>query len=114
MKYKTYNEYLLSDKWDSIKNKFTKLPNYEEVCFLCFCKDSLQCHHWRYEKDWNKDKPENLILLCEMCHKSVHSTKLIHDSHMYKPDQLHLYISHLIKDMNIMEIKHFELLGELF
>ena len=29
-------------------------------------------HHFRYSKDWNDDTWENLIIVCEDCHESIH------------------------------------------
>mgnify|MGYP003642439964 CR=1 FL=1 len=103
-----YREYLLSNKWQKVKDDFKSQNDYEEVCYLCPNTNGLQLHHWRYEKDWSKDNHKNLIQLCDLCHQCVHNTKIIHNSHMYKPNHKHRYLSHLIKELRLMETKHIE------
>ena len=109
-----YEDYLLSDKWQEVKQRYKELPNYDEVCFLCFNTEHLQHHHWRYERDWNNDRPENLIMLCYECHHQVHQTDLFHNSHNYRPDELHKYLSHLIKEFGLMELIYFRSLSYEF
>lgn len=108
MKYKNYEEYLISDKWTQVKKNYKNSVKYERVCSLCFETEMLQLHHWRYEKDWNNDTHKNLIQLCDLCHKSAHSSKLLHNSSMYGPNDFYRYLSHLIKDLKLMEYKHIE------
>jgi hypothetical protein len=109
-----YTEYLLSNKWDSIKEEYKLMyPDYG-VCFLCPTISNIQLHHWRYPKDWNNDSYKNLIPLCGCCHKSIHKTKLIHNSHMYGENDLYRYLSHLIKELRLMEWKQIELYANEF
>ncbi len=118
MKYKDYNDYLLSDKWQQVKKDFREKVYCDDSCFLCYYSgDKFQCHHWRYEKDWNNDRPENLILLCEECHKTVHSIefdKMMHNSYFYGPDELVRYLSHLIKATKVMDLARMERLSHVF
>jgi len=108
MEYKDYNEYLLSDKWQQVKDNFKNSIKYENVCYLCFERTGLQLHHWRYEKDWNLDTHNNVIQLCSFCHKAAHQSEVLHNSSMYGPKDLYKYLSHLIKDLKLMEYKHIE------
>jgi hypothetical protein len=111
MKYATYQDYLKSDKWEKVKQEYRGQPLYDESCFLCYAKDHLNLHHWRYPKDWNKDSFTNIILVCHACHYSIHNTKLSHDSHHYNDGELYKYLSHLIKDLNVMELAYVECLA---
>lgn len=104
--YESYEKYLASDKWDEVKQAFKDSPQYEEVCFFCYTTYGLQCHHFRYPKDWNKDSHKNLCLCCKFCHERVHATRVIHDSNMYGPDDLPRYLSHLFKELILNSQEH--------
>ena len=118
MRYKTYEDYLTSDKWQMIKKEFRANKYCDDTCFLCYYKGpKVVCHHWRYPKNWNNDSPENLILLCTDCHDTVHDLKIsdmLHSSYQYESNELHRYLSHLVKALNLMELKKFERLANLF
>ncbi len=103
MKFATYDDYLLSDKWEKVKEDFTKTLSYEKVCFFCYYQDCLQFHHWRYPKNWNNDNHNNLFLVCKFCHERIHRTDIIHDSHMYGPNQQLRYLSHIFKELSLMD-----------
>lgn len=46
-------------------------------CMYCNCINALQLHHIRYRSERKDliDEPNNCIMLCESCHKLVHSNK---------------------------------------
>ena len=114
MVYANYAAYLTSEKWQEVKRQFKDSPSYDEVCFLCYNKTHLQHHHWRYEKDWNNDTHLNLILLCYECHHQVHKTEMFHNSHNYRSEDLAKYLSHLIKELGLMELIYFGSLSNEF
>lgn len=121
MKYKDYNDYLLSDKWQKVKDDFNEFSNKAgDVCFLCYSKGSLQLHHWRYPKNWNNDSYKNLIPLCKNCHKVSHSiehNKALHNSHMFDTNSdadLIRYLSFIIKATFAMESAFVEMLANEF
>jgi len=117
-----YAQYLLSNKWQKIKDDFLEFSTTRggNICFLCYSRDNLQLHHWRYPKNWNNDSYKNLIQLCNCCHNTVHSiehTKMLHNSYLFdtnSDEDLVKYLSWVIKATNAMEIKHFELLADEF
>ena len=39
-------------------------------CMKCWSIEYLQIHH--KDKNWKNNKPENLIMLCKMCHAEAH------------------------------------------
>lgn len=48
----------------------------DKHCRLCGSVNNLHIHHIIYRSSWrNGHEPFNLILLCERCHRTVHSDK---------------------------------------
>ncbi len=89
--YKDYADYLKSPKWRQVKKDYKKnMPL--DICFFCISENNLQHHHWNYDKDWNDDKWENLILVCNNCHTIIHedilnpvtNCKLTYISYVFK------------------------------
>ena len=120
-KFGNYEEYLLSDKWERIKSDFMDNSDYaKDVCFFCMSRDGLQCHHWRYPKDWDNDSYKNLILLCSCCHSTAHKIehdKMLHNSYMFEDNSTYnlvRYLSYIIKATRAMEIFYFEILADEF
>ena len=69
----SYAEYLKSTEWESIR-KDVKLRD-RDACRSCRKEEDLQCHHWRYPKNWDDDSSENVVLLCKACHEELHPEK---------------------------------------
>lgn len=121
MKYDTYEDYLLSGEWQRVKNNYIEFTEYDiSICFLCYRQDELQCHHWRYPKDWDNDSYKNLILVCDQCHETAHAIqtdKMLHNSSLF-PDNsyksLVRYLSWMIKATGAMESAYFERLSNEF
>lgn len=67
-----YKEYLQTDHWKQTRKKALKKAKYK--CELCGSKENLNAHHKTYERKGN-ELPEDLIVLCEICH-STHHNKL--------------------------------------
>lgn len=63
-----YADFLLSDEWKDFANEL-KIERGGK-CEICGVTEPLQVHHMKYSDDlMNK---EDLIVLCEHCHKSFH------------------------------------------
>lgn len=50
-------------------------------CALCGYISSLERHHKIYRSRQGSDDPDNLILLCKVCHGAVHGLKVHHNDH---------------------------------
>lgn len=80
---KTYEELLTKQEWYDFRKKVV----YDRggyVCEFCKKKHNLQIHHKLYYKKPNKEKIEpwlynmdEVLLLCDNCHKSVHKKNKI-------------------------------------
>lgn len=69
MKNKDYNNYLKTKYWKQKRQKVLKAAKYK--CQLCSNKEKLHVHHNTYE-NIGSEKKEDLIVLCEKCHKKFH------------------------------------------
>ena len=120
-KFKSYQDYLLSDKWQRVKDDFNEYSEHAgDVCFLCYNRGNLQLHHWRYPKDWNNDSYKNVIPLCKQCHETAHSIehdKLLHNSHIFNYNSeasLIRYLSFMIKATGAMDYAFIERMANEF
>ena len=67
-----YKEYLQTQHWINTREMALIRANYE--CQLCRSEYRLQVHHNTY-KNIGNEKDEDLIVLCEKCHKKHHGKK---------------------------------------
>ena len=81
-KNKTYNELLTRQEWYNFRNKVINDRGY--ICEFCKKKHNLQIHHKLYYKKPDKEKIEpwlynmdEVLLLCDNCHKSIHKKNKI-------------------------------------
>ena len=66
-----YSDYLKSDHWQKMRKLALSRAKYK--CQLCSTKNvKLNVHHNTYENLGN-EKNEDLIVLCENCHKKFHN-----------------------------------------
>lgn len=79
---KTYEELLTKQEWYNFRNKVINDRGY--VCEYCKKKHNLQIHHKLYYKKPDKEKIEpwlykmdEVLLLCDNCHKSIHKKNKI-------------------------------------
>ncbi len=121
MIFKDYSEYLLSDKWQKITDDYKEFSDKgTEGCFLCYSKERIQLHHWRYPKDWNNDSYKNVIPLCQECHETAHSiqyNKMLHNSYMFDSnsnEDFIKYLSFIIKATSAMKYAYIERLSNEF
>lgn len=65
----TYSEYLRSDHWR--EQREDALYRAENRCQICYSPDRLQVHHRTYIR-LGREKPRDLTVLCENCHRRHH------------------------------------------
>ena len=72
-KWDNYHEYLESEEWKNLKEEFYGDNNYRcEICGID-AKNIYHTHHWKYpQTDWFYDEIDNLVCLCQDCHKLQH------------------------------------------
>ena len=69
----TYQQYLQSDHWQDVRKRYWKSKLHDGSCWACGEKNKpLQLHHKTYKRI-GKERLNDLILLCGMCHKDVHT-----------------------------------------
>lgn len=67
--YISYEEYLLSNAWQELREKIVQRDGGR--CVFCDSKDRLQIHHRTYERIYNEGESD-LHTLCGKCHKHFH------------------------------------------
>lgn len=65
----TYTEYLQGKHWKGLRKTLCLKP--ESKCGGCSSKHHLQIHHISYDR-LGKELPDDLVVLCDDCHKRVH------------------------------------------
>ena len=68
-----YHRYLQSHQWK--EKRKTALQFYGYNCCLCGSRHAIQVHHRNYRNIF-KESMQDLILLCESCHKQFHKKKI--------------------------------------
>lgn len=61
----------LSATWKALREDRLKYDNYK--CQKCGKAYNLQVHHIRYPEVWGEETIDDLITLCDECHKKVHN-----------------------------------------
>ena len=72
-----YARYLTSDKWKAMRIKALERAKYR--CQVCNSASKLQVHH-RVYRGFGNEKPEDLTVLCEKCHKLYEEHKKLPQS----------------------------------
>ena len=67
-----YQTYLLSGEWRSRASAYKLRVGYR--CEHCKAMARLQIHHKNYDR-LGRELDEDLIALCEACHKKTHNLK---------------------------------------
>ncbi len=69
IRWASYGEYLKSEQWGQLRKSKLKEVNYK--CQLCNSNKELNVHHRTYERIF-RESIEDLIVLCESCHRKFH------------------------------------------
>lgn len=69
---KKYQEYLKSPEWAA--KRLMAFRTWGTTCQLCESSKNLQVHHRTY-KNIFKELMEDLMIVCEACHKKIHGIK---------------------------------------
>lgn len=64
-----YHAYLLSPEWKARRDE--RINAAGRRCQVCNSPDRLNCHHRTYERI-GRESPEDLVVLCEVCHGIFH------------------------------------------
>lgn len=67
--YGHYDDYLRSPEWRTLRQRVIDRDGGE--CVICGSRNNLRVHHISYEKGMDEEG-DNLVTLCEDCHKKVH------------------------------------------
>lgn len=65
-----YGEYLKSGAWEDIKKNY--FNGKKKSCEVCNSTAKVSLHH-KYYAERGQEKIEDLIALCDVCHKEVHA-----------------------------------------
>lgn len=68
--YMPYVDYLKTEHWSKVRKMMLNKSAYK--CQLCSSKEKLNVHHNNYNHMWNETE-NDLIVLCEKCHKKFHN-----------------------------------------
>jgi len=60
----------LSPRWKELREK--RLQMDDQKCVRCGKAYQIQVHHRRYPAAWGLEKIEDLVTLCDSCHKAIH------------------------------------------
>ena len=67
--YDDYYEYLESPEWQTMRQLRLAMDGYQ--CRLCHTAKNLNVHHIRYPTEYGTESLNDLVTLCDRCHKSV-------------------------------------------
>jgi len=101
-KHVDYNKYLNSHHWRNKKAKYRRNLGENFKCSKCGTAEHIHLHHTNYDRLY-REKKEDIVLLCEYCHRVVH--QLVYEN------QENLLTAHL---SNKIPRKHIEILFEEF
>lgn len=65
-----YYAYIKSSRWFARRSRFIKETNAHD-CYVCFSGEKLHLHHKTYKR-LGKERNEDLVLLCKLCHMELH------------------------------------------
>jgi len=66
----SYDAFLVGQRWQSFKRKYWE--NHEKKCIKCGSLSNVCIHHKTY-KNFKREKEEDVVALCEGCHKKFHN-----------------------------------------
>lgn len=74
MKFMQYNDYLITEHWLHFKGECLKF--YGTKCMVCNSDDSIPYVHHRTYENRGRETFNDVIVLCEKCHKLFHNIDL--------------------------------------
>lgn len=69
-----YREYLTSDHWHNLRQQIISRDG--NKCVHCPHTKRLQAHHTIYRDRFEDSLPEDLITLCNPCHRKAHGIEI--------------------------------------
>lgn len=94
-----YAKYLQTPEWRELSEHCKRRDGYK--CRLCGSTEMLAAHHVQYPTDWYDTKLDQLITLCDGCHKVAHQVDELCDKfhtlhyakngHIYTTENTKLY-----------------------
>ena len=69
--YIDYKEYVASEEWQNSKRRKQCIKDADNKCQMCGIGFGLEVHHVHYQ-NLGKEKPDQLVLLCVLCHEYTH------------------------------------------
>lgn len=67
-----YEQYMESEEWKALRAQAYDRAGGQ--CELCGGK-AAAAHHIKYPKDYREDAPQNLLVVCELCHRKLHGIR---------------------------------------
>ncbi len=61
----------LSKAWKNLREKRLQKDGYQ--CQKCGSAINVQVHHIRYPDAWGHETIDDLVTLCDSCHKEIHN-----------------------------------------
>ena len=65
----TYSEYMKSDLWEIVKDKYEK--QVQKSCVVCKTSD-VDLHHIKYPRFWGDERHRNFAWMCRIHHDEFH------------------------------------------
>ncbi|MFA5014813.1 MAG: HNH endonuclease signature motif containing protein [Actinomycetota bacterium] len=72
--FKSYEEYLKSDIWKTNRDRFLNTIE-NKCCVVCLSTIKINVHHRTY-KNLGDEKINDLVILCQSCHRKFHAKKI--------------------------------------
>ena len=67
----TYEEYINSDEWRNRRKRILLRDGFK--CQMCGKAIQLEVHHIRYPDVYGQESDDDLITLCDSCHRTIHA-----------------------------------------
>ena len=80
LKIPEYRDYLLTDHWIELSKEIRQR---DKICRVCSRKAKLEVHHLTYRNMMRSSERNDLISVCETCHKSIHNYAKVLNKSVY-------------------------------
>lgn len=68
------DDYMETEVWKGISKQRLKMDGMR--CTSCGSAENVQVHHIRYPVVWGEERMDDLITLCDSCHKELHAVDI--------------------------------------